>query len=245
MVSCDGMREAASMSDKTSGIGGPRARSCARGWHSSLPRVSQVFLPRASHVACVIAAGVLTASCAEREATGPAGPSSLSSQLLPRVEGVWGGQATLVDVARGAGSARDAASAECVVNQYRAVVGETVEQVITITQKDSDVTARLVDTKTGLSCTYTGKLGSGATVLAAQACGGPRLVFRCEPNAGSATDVRYVELAGSSLSLSFDAPVQVATLNGTSAHTFNLYDPNNVIVGSVVSNHRFSPLTRR
>jgi|CXWL01.1.fsa_nt_gi hypothetical protein len=188
---------------------------------------------------------VMAAACTESGSTGPSGPSSLSSFMVPQIDGLWGGRLTLTGVATGAGSARNAGSVECVVAAFGAIVGETVDHTLSISQSGADLTARLVSAGTGLACTYSGRIGSDTAVLAASTCGAPKLTFRCPPDSNGLVVVRQLELMGSSVTATIDAPVNVTTMSGTAAHTYNILDDAQGLIGTLVTNHRFTSLTRR
>src|SRR5687768_2742147 len=118
---------------------------------------------RAALLAGLFASVMATASCGKSPnatpAT-PAGPSSISDLLLPRLGGLWGGDLTLTEVAGGTGAARNAGAFECVGAAFDDVIGEVNYNSLSITQTGSDLTAKLVSAGTGLTCTYEGKIGS-------------------------------------------------------------------------------------
>ena len=62
---------------------------------------------RAALFAGLLASAMATASCGESVNSVPSlrsGPSSLSDLLLPQLNGLWGGDLTLIDVAGGTGA---------------------------------------------------------------------------------------------------------------------------------------------
>ena len=194
---------------------------------------------------------MMTAACSENldpVPTAPTGPASLSSFLLPRVDGLWGGPLTLASVAGGTGPARDAGGLECAGAAFDAVVGESIDHTLSITRTGTDVTAitaRLTSTGTGLACTYAGRIGSNGTlVLDAESCAAPVLLLRCPPNEAGVVLVREMQLVGSSITASIDAPVNVTSVSGTAAHTYNVTG-NEGNVGTLIANHIFTNLTRR
>ena len=102
---------------------------------------------RAALFAGLLASVVATASCGEsvnRVPATPAGPSSLSDLLLPRLNGLWGGDLTLTEIAGGTGAARDAGALECVGAAFDDVIGEVNYNSLTITQSSTALTAKLV-----------------------------------------------------------------------------------------------------
>ena len=82
---------------------------------------------RAAMLAGLFASVMATASCGKSPnqipAT-PAGPSSISDLLLPRLGGLWGGDLTLSAVAGGTGPARNAGGFGCVGAAFDEVIGE-------------------------------------------------------------------------------------------------------------------------
>jgi hypothetical protein len=122
------------------------------------------------------------------------------------------------------------------------VGGETNSHSLTIKQDGTSLTARLTSAGTGLSCTYSGRVGlNGGVVLDASACDASTLVFRCPDG-----EVVDLVLVGSSITASIDAPVSVTSLFGTAAHTYNVLEHNGRDnEQGLVANHTFSSLTRR
>lgn len=199
---------------------------------------------RAAMLAGLFASVMATASCGKSPnqipAT-PAGPSSISDLLLPRLSGVWGGDLTLTAVAGGTGPARNAGGLGCVGAAFDEVIGATSAHTLSITQSGTDVTAKLVSAGTGLACTYKGTVGSGNTlVLHAEVCTQQPLTIRCQPHPETGVEeVHEMDLVGSSLTATFDAPVNVTQITGTAAHTYNVDD------AALVANHTFTNFTRR
>jgi hypothetical protein len=200
---------------------------------------------RAALFAGLLASAVATASCGESVnavPVTPVGPSSLSDLLLPRLNGLWGGDLTLVDIAGGTGAARNAGALACVGAAFAGVVGEVNYNSLAITQSGTDLTAKLVSESTGLACTYKGTIGSGTNlVMQAEACTPKTLTILCHPDPVTGVqEVRELDLVGSSLTASFDDPINVTQIRGTAAHTYNIKDE-----GALVAKHSFTNLTRR
>ena len=200
---------------------------------------------RAALFAGLLASAVATASCGESVnavPVTPVGPSSLSDLLLPRLNGLWGGDLTLIDVAGGTGAARNAGALACVGAAFGGVVGEVNYNSLAITQSGTDLTAKLVSESTGLACTYKGTIGSGTNlVMQAEACTPKTLTILCHPDPVTGVqEVRELDLVGSSLTASFDDPINVTQIRGTAAHTYNIKDE-----GALVAKHSFTNLTRR
>ena len=190
------------------------------------------------------------AGCGENQfnpPSAPAGPSSLSDVLLPRVDGLWAGRFTLTGVAGGTGPSRTAGALECVGAAYDAVVTQSNEHRLTLTRTGTELTARLVSSDTGLACEYKGTVGiNGGIVLDAPKCEAPTLLLRCQRDPNGVERVRELELVGSSITATLNAPTNVTEISGVAAHTYNVTDPNTgEAIGALVANHSFVNLTRR
>jgi hypothetical protein len=199
---------------------------------------------------------VLAASCGDKievGSTSPVGPSTLAPLFAPRLEGIWGGLVTLDRVVEGGnGSSRAAGDIECVGQAFNAVVGETIDTTLTITQTTgTDVTARLVSSGsldfpgTGLACAYTGRVTNRTLVLDATQCTEKQLNFQCPPAADGTVRVRIMDLVGSSITATLDAPVNVTSVSGVVAYNYNISDGDGTPRSAMVTNHRFDSLTRR
>jgi hypothetical protein len=199
---------------------------------------------RAAMLAGLFASVIATASCGKSPnqipAT-PAGPSSISDLLLPRLGGLWGGDLAFNGVSGGgAGIARDAGLVSCAGAAFEEVTGEVNGHTLSITQSGMDVTAKLVSSTTGLACMYEGRIGSGNNlVLHAEACQPATVTMLCPRPDQPPLEVS-MSLVGSSITASFDAPVNVTTIRGTAAHTYAVRGE-----GSLVVSQSFTNLTRR
>ena len=69
----------------------------------------------------------------------------------------------------------------------------------------------------------------------AEACTPKTLTILCDSQ-----EVRELDLVGSSLTASFNDPINVTQITGTAAHTYNIKDE-----GALVARHSFTNLTRR
>lgn len=204
--------------------------------------MSHRFTRRAAMLAAIVA----TAACGPAPTT-PTAPTvtTLAPLLQPRLGGVWAGTLTLTDVTGGTGIVRTAGSLECVGQTFAAVIGQSNDSTLQITQDGTKVEGRLTSSETGLACSYSGAIGSnGGLVLDATACSELPLIVRCLPDANGNTPVRQMVLVGSSLTAALNAPVNVTGVSGTAAHTYNLLDTAGDPVGGFVAKHTFN-LTRR
>src|SRR5436190_14949095 len=128
---------------------------------------------RVAMLAGLFASVMATASCESSNPTPAtfAGPTSVSNLLLPRLDGLWGGDLTLTAVEGGTGPARNAGVLACVGATFDRAIGEVNYNSLDITQTGTDLTAKLVSARTGLACTYKGTIGSGNNlVLHAEVC---------------------------------------------------------------------------
>lgn len=198
---------------------------------------------RAALFAGLLASVVATASCGEsvnRVPATPAGPSSLSDLLLPRLTGLWGGDLTFNGVSGGGtGIARDAGLVACAGAAFDAVTGEINGHTLEITQSGENVTAKLWSSTTGLACEYEGRVGSGNNlVLHADGCKPSSFKLLCPTNAAP-LEVEMT-LEGSNITATLDAPINVTTIRGTAAHTYSVAGE-----GSLVVSQSFTNFTRR
>jgi hypothetical protein len=157
--------------------------------------------------------------------------------LLPRLDGVWGGSVTFTGVGGGTGPATGAGGLACVGEAYIATLGEVATSTLAIKQTGTTLTGKLSSASTGLSCEYTGQVGSNGTiVLNADSCtSATALLIRC-PTTG---EVLTLEYKGSTITAVADAPVAVTAITGTVAHTYNVEGQS-----GLVTNHTFSALTK-
>jgi len=88
--------------------------------------------------------------------------------------------------------------------------------VLSMGQKDADVTARLTSSSTGLACSYKGRAAFSTVALNSALCDAPVLVVRC-----SLDRVRDMKLVGSSVTGTIDA--QSGTFTGAVANTYNVF----------------------
>ena len=204
--------------------------------------MSHRFTRRAAMLAAIVA----TAACGPAPTT-PTAPTvtTLAPLLQPRVGGLWAGTLTFTDVTGGTGIVRTAGSLECVGQTCAAVIGQSNDSTLQITQDGTKIEGRLTSSETGLACSYSGAIGSnGGLVLDATACSELPLIVRCLPDANGNAPVRQMVLVGSSLTAAMNAPVNVTGVSGTAAHTYNLLDAGGEPVGGFVAKHTFN-LTRR
>jgi len=114
------------------------------------------------------------------------------------------------------------------------VIPETLDYRLLITHSGSKLTAKLVSsgTATGLTCDYEGVTGSGASmVLYSTSCMAPPLNFKCP---GTPEPTFTMTLKGSTLTATFDDPINVKQIQGDVAFNFNVNGPD---PSAVISNH--------
>jgi|SRR5690349_2608428 hypothetical protein len=198
---------------------------------------------RAALVAGLFASVMATVSCGENVThtpVAPTGPSSLSNLLLPRLDGNWGGELTLGGVGGGTGPAINAGGLECTAAAFDKVFGEKNDYTLVLTQAENDLTGKLVSSKTGLACEYKGRIGSNNSfVMQADSCTPKVLNFLC-PN-GDGT--RTLDLVGSSVTATFDDPINPKSISGTAAYNFNINA--GAPRAALVVTQSFQSLTRR
>ena len=195
--------------------------------------------------AALLATMVATVACGPAPTT-PTAPTvaSLAPLLLPRVGGLWAGPWAFDHISGGTGIVASAGTLECAGITFAAVLGQSNDSTLDITQDGDKVDARLRSAETGLACSYTGSIGTnGGMVLDATSCWEEPLVLRCLPDANGNVGVRTLSLVGSTLTASLNAPVQVTNVTGVAAHTYNVFDGNGA-AGGLVARHTFN-LTRR
>ena len=199
------------------------------------------MMSRAALIAGLFASLMATASCnTDPTEPPPTGPSSLSDQLLPRLDGLWGGDLTLTSVSGGTGSVKNAGAPSCVNSAFDDIIGETVDHRLSITHSGTKLTAKLVSAGTGLACTYEGQIGSGNSfVLHTTVCTPLTLAIGC-----FGTPPATLALAGSSLTATFNDPINPTQIQGTAAHTYNVRVDNGE-ASALITNHVFTNLTRR
>ena len=198
---------------------------------------------RAALVAGLFASVMATVSCGENpNATPvpPTGPSSLSQLLLPKLGGNWGGELTLNGVQGGTGPAVNAGVTGCDGASFAQVLGERNDYTLTIKQSGSDLDALMVSASNGLSCDYTGTVGSGnSLVLHSESCAQLRgLALLCRNG-----ESRSLNLVGSSLTAQFDDPINPTVISGKAAYTFNAGGEG--AASALVVTQAFQGLTRR
>jgi hypothetical protein len=198
---------------------------------------------RAALVAGLFASVMATVSCGENTnavPVPPTGPSSLSSLLLPKLGGNWGGDLTLGGVQGGAGPAVNAGVTGCDGASFAQVLGEKNEYTLTIKQTGSDLNALMVSASNGLSCDYSVSVGSGSTLaLHSESCSQLKgLALLCQN--GQARDLTLV---GSSITAQFNDPVNPTVISGRAAYTFNVAGEGKA--SALVVTQSFSGLTRR
>lgn len=161
---------------------------------------------------------ILAVSCAAcgRDPNAPltAAPT-LPSPFVAQVAGEWAGAATLRQPV--GGTFTDLG--ECIQQDLNARPANTIASapmVLSMGQKDADVTARLTSSSTGLACSYKGRAAFSTVALNSALCDAPVLVVRC-----SLDRVRDMKLVGSSVTGTIDA--QSGTFTGAVANTYNVF----------------------
>ena len=99
----------------------------------------------------------------------------------------------------------------------------------------------MVSASNGLACEYTGRIGSEQTfVLHSEQCTQKPLNLMCSDNQS-----RLFDLVGSSVTASFDDPVNPKVISGRAAYTYNVDPKPNGQAAALVATQSFQSLTRR
>jgi hypothetical protein len=155
-----------------------------------------------------LVAAAAGAACGETPA--PSAPAT--SPFVTQFSGLWSGNLQLTAVSGG----------ECVgaeFEQRRTTPSGSDQGTITITQEDSDVTAVIRSSTTGLTCSYNGN-GSALTYsLSAVACNGTQVLHQC-----STGQSRVLEFVGSTMT----GVVAAGTTTGTVTTTYNVFSDSTV-----------------
>ena len=148
-------------------------------------------------IGLAVMAASMVAGCGPNLTATPTSPTPTPTQspFISRFGGFWDGSTTLVRVSGG----------ECVGADFRASdIGSVDVGAVVISQTQTDVTAVVRSSTTGLSCRYSGTAGPGAFSLSAGKCEGvSETLVQCS-NGSS----RILEQIGSTVT---------ATLNGNAA----------------------------
>ena len=172
---------------------------------------------------------ILAVGCAAcgRDLNAPlAAVPTLPSPFVAQVAGEWAGTATLRQPV--GGTFTDLG--ECIQQDLIARPASTIASapmVLSMGQKDADVTARLASSSTGLACSYKGRASLSTVALNSASCDAPVLVVRCSLNR-----VRDLKLVGSSVTGTID--VQSGTFTGAVANTYNVFETGGPGVAGVV-----------
>jgi hypothetical protein len=205
----------------------------------------------------LLALAVGAAACTQQSTT-PTAPSVITfSPILnpgPKVEGLFQGPMTITDIRQqitgGTGPLPNAGNIVCVQDAFRQAItnGDNVNNAsLTLTQDPVDVrkiTARLSSESTGLACTYNGRIGTdNGLILDAlpRDCTGTSLVIRCFPppdNPTATPGVYTMEFQGASLTATFEGwPVNVTSMSGRAAVTYNLFSGADTPSAGYVAQH--------
>jgi hypothetical protein len=153
----------------------------------------------------LIASLVAAAGSACGQTPSPSAPGT--SPFVTQFSGLWSGSLQLTAVNGG----------ECVGAEFeerRTTPSGADQGTITITQEDSDVTAVIRSTTTGLTCTFNGN-GSPLTYsLSAVSCNGTQILHQC-----STGQSRVLEFVGSTMT----GVVAAGTTTGTVTTTYNVF----------------------
>jgi len=142
-----------------------------------------------------------TAGCGES----PIPTSPTVSPFVTQFDGLWNGALTL--------SASGVSGGECVGTDLQAAGPSIDVGTVSITQKETDVSAVVRSATTGLSCQYDGAAGLAKVALNSQSCNA-EIAFQC-----SNGNTRLLDPVGSTLT----ATQNDGAINGVVASTFNVF----------------------
>jgi hypothetical protein len=148
--------------------------------------------------AVLIAAGAV-AGCGEN----PTSPTASQSPFVGQFAGTWAGATVRRSVSQG----------ECVGDDLRNSIGSADEGTVSITQKDTDVSATIRSSSTGLTCQYDGSASFTGFAASAVSCDA-EILFRC-----STGQARILRPVGST----FTATESGITASGTVTTTYNVF----------------------
>jgi hypothetical protein len=130
----------------------------------------------------------------------------------------------------------DVGGGECVGDDLRTQIGSVDLGTITVSQKETDVTAVVRSATTGLECTYEGEASLAAFAVSSRTCDGARILFRC-----SNGQARALELVRSTIT----AAMSGSTTTGIVSASYNVFSPASgstpqTPVGGLVTQQQFS-----
>jgi hypothetical protein len=183
----------------------------------------------------LLALAIGAAACTTTPTTPSTPVTTLSSitNPTPQVSGVFQGPMVLSFVGGGTGPLADVGVMECVSTEFQKRVNTGINDAsLVLTQDKTDptsVTAQLNSNSTGLSCKYTGNIGSSNSLAlnGDGACQASLQILCPRVNTDGTTTIQPLTLTMQSTTMSgtFDGwPVNVSALRGTVASTYNVSD---------------------
>ena len=184
-------------------------------------------------IGLAVATALTAASCGPNLTATPTSPTTTTpgqSPFVSRVNGFYDGALVLANVSGG----------ECAGDFYRARLGTADVGTVVINQSQTDVTAVIRSSTTGVACRYQGAAGLGAFSLHTQQCEVPELLLQCANGAA-----RVLEQVGSTMT----AQLAGTTVNGTVATWFNVFaesteEDERVPVAGLILEQQFTAVRR-
>ena len=140
------------------------------------------------------------------ETAAPAAPAT--SPFVTQFGGLWSGSMQLANVTGG----------ECVGPELSAR-GASDSGTISITQENSNVTATVRSTTTGLTCAYGGNGSPTTFALSANDCNGTQIVYQCANG-----QARVLELVGSTMT----GVVAAGAASGLVTTSYNVFSDSTI-----------------
>jgi hypothetical protein len=180
-----------------------------------------------------VLATVLIAGCGPNLTATPTSPTTTTPGQSPFVSqfgGFWNGTLNLTRVSGG----------ECVGQDYQAIFGPLDVHTVVLSQTNTDVSAVVRSSTTGVSCRYTGTAGPGAFALSTQKCEVPVILVRCTNGAS-----RVLEQVGSTLTATLNGGVAT----GTVATWYNVFssstlEEERIPVAGLIVEQQFTAVRR-
>ena len=123
---------------------------------------------------------------------------------------------------------------ECVGTVVPSFLPSSDFSTVSLEQTATELHATLTMESTGLACRYTGTNTGGSLAMNATACDRTGLIVQCVGTS------RELKLVGSSLNAAWNGN----QMTGVTTSTYNVFNPDDEGVGSIITTHSFTA-TRR
>jgi len=182
----------------------------------------------------LLALAIGAAACTTPPTTAPTAPVTTLTPITnptPKVNGVFQGPMLLSFVGGGSGALDDVGLLECVGTEMKKRVNTDINNAsLSLTQPNTDdptiVNGTLNSDSTGLSCSYTGTIGSANSItMNGAGCQSGLQILCPRLNADGTTTLVNVQFSMTSTTMSgaFDGwPVNVSAMRGSVAQTYKI-----------------------